>query len=511
MRAWTLLVVLAWPLCAAAQGPSDATPATAGTAAATFSGVDRQLAVRPPRLDAEVVIDGALDEPAWQQASQLVGLLALRAGGRRSGRTGHRGAGVVFADGDALRRAGLGAAGHGAGHARRSRSHRRRRSRPVLPQHVCRWTPGFRLRREPLRRADGRRAGRGCAHRRRRLRRPRPRPRGRRPQPRLRLPVARPPGTRRLRGRDPDPLQEPALPVGRRAVLGAPRHPCQPGGGRRGQLGPGPAPGRVVPVAGRLARWAPRPAARAGARSQPGGDRAGRRREERRRRALGLRGFAARLRPQRALGRDPDPDPERHGQPRLLAGGIRRRTVPVRSAPGAVLPRQAAVLPRRHRAVRHAQQPDLHPPHRGAAHRRQAHRAGDPRHERRLPVGGRRPVDVASSAATIRSSTSCARSRTSARRRRWRSSTPIASTATARTASPASTRGWCGRRSTACCCRARAAAPTPAATAWRRRSGRRPSTAPAAATACEPWPRASIRTSSRSRASSAGPASPASR
>lgn len=33
----------------------------------------RQLEVRPPRIEAEVVVDGRLDEPAWQRASVLSG------------------------------------------------------------------------------------------------------------------------------------------------------------------------------------------------------------------------------------------------------------------------------------------------------------------------------------------------------------------------------------------------------------------------------------------------------
>ena len=73
MRSWIGLLVLALPATAAAQGPSDTSRDAAGAGVATtYSGVDRQLAVRPPRLEAEVVIDGALDEPAWQQAAHLV-------------------------------------------------------------------------------------------------------------------------------------------------------------------------------------------------------------------------------------------------------------------------------------------------------------------------------------------------------------------------------------------------------------------------------------------------------
>jgi len=57
-----------------AQGPSAPASATpAAVAGAVFSGVDRQLQVRPPRLEAEVEIDGRLDEPAWAQAARLVG------------------------------------------------------------------------------------------------------------------------------------------------------------------------------------------------------------------------------------------------------------------------------------------------------------------------------------------------------------------------------------------------------------------------------------------------------
>ncbi len=38
-----------------------------------FSGQSRQLAVQPPRLEQSVVVDGALDEPAWAQAARLTG------------------------------------------------------------------------------------------------------------------------------------------------------------------------------------------------------------------------------------------------------------------------------------------------------------------------------------------------------------------------------------------------------------------------------------------------------
>ena len=242
----------------------------------------------------------------------------------------------------------------------------------------------------------------------------------------------------------------------------------------------------------------------------PVGDRAGRRREERRRRALGLRRFAARLRRQRALGRDPDPDAERHGQPRLLAGGVRRRAVPVRSAPGAVLPREAAVLPRGHRAVRDAQQPDLHAPHRRAARRGQADRARWPRHERRLPVGGRRPVDVvppASDHPVFNILRAAARPRRGSRRSAFVYTDRIDGDRSNRVAGVDTRLVLEGDLQPAAAGRGQPHRHRP-----RQRSGAALAgdrfTAPAAASACEPWPRASIRTSSPQRASSAGPASP---
>ena len=90
---------------------------------------------------------------------------------------------------------------------------------------------------------------------------------------------------------------------------------------------------------------------------------------------------------------------------------------------------------------------------------------------------------------TTRCSTSCARSRTSARRRRWRSSTPIASTATRsnRVASVDTRLVW---KEIYSLLLQGAASRTDTAPRQRgrRRCGRPPSTAPAAATACAPWP-----------------------
>jgi hypothetical protein len=41
--------------------------------AAVYSGWDRQLSVRPPRIEADVTVDGRLDESPWVQAALLTG------------------------------------------------------------------------------------------------------------------------------------------------------------------------------------------------------------------------------------------------------------------------------------------------------------------------------------------------------------------------------------------------------------------------------------------------------
>jgi hypothetical protein len=47
--------------------------ATAGAAPPTFDGAGGQTALAPPRLEAEVEVDGSLDEPAWAEAARLTG------------------------------------------------------------------------------------------------------------------------------------------------------------------------------------------------------------------------------------------------------------------------------------------------------------------------------------------------------------------------------------------------------------------------------------------------------
>src|SRR5688500_6463804 len=46
---------------------------TGDTTTHTYNGRDGRLDVTPPRVQAEVVIDGHLDEPVWSQAARLTG------------------------------------------------------------------------------------------------------------------------------------------------------------------------------------------------------------------------------------------------------------------------------------------------------------------------------------------------------------------------------------------------------------------------------------------------------
>ena len=57
-----------------AQAPAEITvPNAAATAQVTYHGRERQLEVRLPRVDADIRMDGALDEEAWAQAALLTG------------------------------------------------------------------------------------------------------------------------------------------------------------------------------------------------------------------------------------------------------------------------------------------------------------------------------------------------------------------------------------------------------------------------------------------------------
>ena len=58
---------------ASAMVPAFRADSTPGDARMIYSGVARQLAAAPPRIDATIEVDGVLDEPAWTQAALLTG------------------------------------------------------------------------------------------------------------------------------------------------------------------------------------------------------------------------------------------------------------------------------------------------------------------------------------------------------------------------------------------------------------------------------------------------------
>jgi len=62
----------------------------------SYSGRDRQLDVRMPRLEAEVVIDGDLGDSVWARAARLTGSHSIPPV-TASRRGLHAGAGLVFA------------------------------------------------------------------------------------------------------------------------------------------------------------------------------------------------------------------------------------------------------------------------------------------------------------------------------------------------------------------------------------------------------------------------------
>ena len=251
--------------------------------------------------------------------------------------------------------------------------------------------------------------------RRRRRRRRRGPERGRqvrrdhRLEPGLCLRIARSRDRPGLRGGGADSLQEPALPERRSPGLGHPGAALGAALGLRGNLDPrGPRqrelshsvgpPGRPR---GAAAGPGARPHARVHHQGGRGADHAGLRLSRH-----------ARSRGQPALGRHTEPRGDRDGQPGLFAGRGRRRPGDAEPAVRPVLPGEATLLPRGPRAVRHAQQPDLHAPHRAARVRRQARRQGR-RHRNRLPrrrrqqrpVGHRRAPDLQHAAPAARPGT----------------------------------------------------------------------------------------------------------
>ncbi|GAC1649023.1 MAG: hypothetical protein NVS4B3_05430 [Gemmatimonadaceae bacterium] len=65
--------VLAFLVVLAQRPIAEEPAAPSPVAAPAFSGVERQLDVRPPRIEATIVVDGHLDEPAWRAAAVLTG------------------------------------------------------------------------------------------------------------------------------------------------------------------------------------------------------------------------------------------------------------------------------------------------------------------------------------------------------------------------------------------------------------------------------------------------------
>ncbi len=456
MRAWLCGLVCLVPALAAAQGPSA--PAESAVAAAVFSGVDRQLQVQPPRIEAEVQIDGQLDEAVWAQAARLTGFsrYAPVDGGPADRATEV----LVWYSPSALHFGVRAQAAPGGVQATLAD-----RDRIDADDHVQFFLSTF---------GDGRQAFVFAVN-----------PFG------VQMDGAMVEGVRSAGGGFG------GLSQGREDVDRSPDFVFQSRGRLEGDgyvvevripfkslryqasadVSWGLHVTRVSPRAGVEESWAPARRDGASFLNQAGAlvgmhdlrrglvldleshrHRSGERRTGGR--PVELRLVAAGHRHERALGRHRHTHAQRHGQSRLLAGRSRRRTVPVRPAPGALLPRQAAVLPRRHRAVRHAQQPDLHPPRRGAAGRHAAHRTRVEIHEYGLPDGGRRPrhLDHRPRSPGVQHPAGAAR-----HRRRVESRPRLHRPHRRRALEPGVRRRHAAgveETSTACCCKARRAAPT---------------------------------------------------
>ena len=175
---------------------------------------------RPGSRRSACSMDGTLDEPQWKQAAVLTGFSQFAPRDGIAGRGLHRGAGLVLADRDPLRRPRLRAARGGARRPRRPRQDLQRRPRRAAPRHLPRRAPGHGARRQSARRADGRHARGEQPGARRRLREHDEQPRISRSQPRLHLPVEGTAHSVRLRGRDPRSVQEPQVPERRDADVG---------------------------------------------------------------------------------------------------------------------------------------------------------------------------------------------------------------------------------------------------------------------------------------------------
>ena len=356
-----------------------------------LNGRQRQLAVKPPRLDeVGLKMDATLDEPQWKQAATLTGFsqFAPRDGIPAEDSTEV----LVWYSATAIHFGIRAFEPHGAVRAAlgdRDKIFSDDRVE-LLHRHLQRRTSGRGARRQRARRADGRHARREQSGARRRLRQLDGGARGARPEPRLRLPVEGTAHRVRLRGRGARSLQEPQVSERRLADMGIQRGARRPALGTRGQLDAGESRECVLPPAVGDARGADRPASRARARrharAHAADDRGARHRPAP---SWQLRRGAAEDRRQRALGDEQQPHAQRHGQSRLLADRVGCGAGVVRSAPGAVLRREASLLPRRHGVLRHAEEPRLHAPHRAAGGRREDHRQDVGLQPRPAQRGGR--------------------------------------------------------------------------------------------------------------------------
>ncbi len=104
------------------------------------------------------------------------------------------------------------------------------------------------------------------------------------------------------------------------------------------------------------------------------------------------------------MGHQPEPDDERHGQSGFFAGRGRRGAGDVERAVCALLSGEAAVFPRRARAVRYPKSADLYPADRQSGRGRQVGGQGGAAQHRGAGRGGRpRPVAERGQDAAVRS------------------------------------------------------------------------------------------------------------
>ena len=196
--------------------------------ASVYSGRDGRLDVHPPRLEAEVKVDGKLDEPAWAEAAMLTGFSqftpvdGIPAADSTEVLVWYSATAIYF---------GIRAfEAHGQVHATLADRDKIDvgRQRPDPARHLRRWAAGVDVRGQSARGAVGRGAGRDRVDQRQRVQQRGGQAGERRPEPGLRVRVQGAAHRLRLRGRGPDSVQEPPLPAGEGAALGHQHHPPGP-------------------------------------------------------------------------------------------------------------------------------------------------------------------------------------------------------------------------------------------------------------------------------------------